>query len=60
MLRCAVKVHPSKVPQSHNRVRVVTLNMHKGVSALHAHSTVYRLKQEMRSYNPDHIFIQEF
>jgi endonuclease/exonuclease/phosphatase family metal-dependent hydrolase len=53
-------VHPSKIPQSHNRVRVVTLNMHKGVSALHAHSTVYRLKQRMRSQNPDLIFIQEF
>ena len=53
-------MHPSKVTEPPNRVRVVTLNMHKGVSALHAHSTVYRLKQEMRSHNPDLIFIQEF
>lgn len=43
-----------------SRIRVVTLNMHKGLSALHAHSTVYRLKQKMRLQNPDLIFIQEF
>jgi endonuclease/exonuclease/phosphatase family metal-dependent hydrolase len=38
---------------------VVTINMHKGVSALHARSTVQRLRQKIRETHPDLVFIQE-
>lgn len=40
-------------------LRVVTINMHKGVSALHTRSTVQRLRQKIRECHPDLVFIQE-
>lgn len=40
-------------------LRVVTINMHKGVSTLHARSTVQRLRQSIRERHPDLVFIQE-
>lgn len=40
-------------------LRVVTLNMHKGVSPLKLDSTVYRLRQQLRAQHADLIFIQE-
>jgi endonuclease/exonuclease/phosphatase family metal-dependent hydrolase len=40
-------------------LRVITLNMHKGLSPLKVDSTVYRLRQKLRSHHPDLIFIQE-
>lgn len=40
-------------------LRVVTINMHKGVSALHTRTTVQRLRQKIRESHPDLVFIQE-
>jgi len=40
-------------------LRVITLNMHKGLSPLKLNTTVYRLRQKLRSHHPDLIFIQE-
>lgn len=54
----AKSVHPSRT-MSTNGLRVITLNMHKGVSPLKIDSTVYRLRQQLRAQHPDLIFIQE-
>ena len=37
----------------------MTLNMHKGRSALHLRSTVQRLRQKIREHHADLVFIQE-
>lgn len=41
------------------RFTVMTMNVHKGVSALHRHSTIYQLRQKMRTHYPDLLFLQE-
>lgn len=41
------------------RLRVMTINMHKGLSPLHRHSTIYELRQRMRNHHPDLLFLQE-
>jgi endonuclease/exonuclease/phosphatase family metal-dependent hydrolase len=41
------------------RLRLVTINMHKGVSALHLRPTVLRLRQRIREQHADLVFIQE-
>lgn len=38
---------------------VVSLNMHKGVSALHLRLTAHRLRQKIRERHPDLVFLQE-
>ena len=42
------------------RFSVMTMNVHKGVSPLHRRSTIYELRQKMRSHHPDLLFLQEF
>ena len=42
-----------------SRFEVVSLNMHKGVSALHFRLTAHRLRQRIRERHPDLIFLQE-
>lgn len=37
----------------------MTINMHKGVSPLHRHATIYELRQRMRNHHPDLLFLQE-
>ena len=37
----------------------MTMNVHKGVSPLHRHSTVHELRQKMRHHHPDVLFLQE-
>jgi len=54
----ASSIHPSAI-QPASGLRVVTINMHKGMSPLKIDSTVYRLRQRLRSQHPDLIFIQE-
>lgn len=47
---------------THNPARifsVITINMHKGLSPLHRRSTIYELRQRMRSHYPDLLFLQE-
>ena len=41
------------------RFSVMTMNVHKGVSPLHRRSTIYELRQKMRSHHPDLLFLQE-
>ena len=50
--------HPSAILPA-SGLRVITINMHKGMSPLKIDSTVYRLRQRLRSHHPDLIFIQE-
>ena len=38
---------------------VMTMNVHKGLSPLHRHSTIYELRQKMRNQHPDLLFLQE-
>jgi len=41
------------------RFSVMTINVHKGLSPLHRKSTIYELRQKMRSHHPDLLFLQE-
>ncbi len=41
------------------RFTVMSMNVHKGVSPLHRHSTIYQLRQRIRSHHPDLLFLQE-
>lgn len=41
------------------RFTVLSMNVHKGVSPLHRHSTIYQLREKMRSHHPDLLFLQE-
>ncbi len=41
------------------RFTVLSMNVHKGLSPLHRHSTIYQLRQKMRSQHPDLLFLQE-
>ncbi len=41
------------------RFTVMSMNVHKGLSPLHRHSTIYQLRQKMRSHHPDLLFLQE-
>jgi endonuclease/exonuclease/phosphatase family metal-dependent hydrolase len=41
------------------RFTVLSMNVHKGLSPLHRHSTIYQLRQKMRSQDPDLLFLQE-
>ena len=47
----------TQIQSSH--LRVMTINMHKGVSPLHRHATIYELRQRMRNHHPDLLFLQE-
>jgi endonuclease/exonuclease/phosphatase family metal-dependent hydrolase len=38
---------------------VMTMNVHKGLSPLHRHATIYELRQKMRNHHPDLLFLQE-
>ncbi|WP_114689505.1 endonuclease/exonuclease/phosphatase family protein [Polynucleobacter necessarius] len=42
-----------------SRFTVLIMNVHKGLSPLHRHSTIYQLRQKMRSHYPDLLFLQE-
>jgi endonuclease/exonuclease/phosphatase family metal-dependent hydrolase len=42
-----------------NRFTVMSMNVHKGLSPLHRYSTIYQLRQNMRSHHPDLLFLQE-
>lgn len=42
-----------------SRIRIMTINMHKGLSPLHRHATIYELRQRMRHHHPDLLFLQE-
>ena len=35
------------------------MNVHKGLSPLYRHSTIYQLREKMRSHHPDLLFLQE-
>jgi endonuclease/exonuclease/phosphatase family metal-dependent hydrolase len=41
------------------RFTIMSMNMHKGLSPLHRHSTIHELRQKMRSCYPDLLFLQE-
>ena len=41
------------------RFTVMSMNVHKGLSPLHRRSTIYHLRQRMRSHYPDLLFLQE-
>ena len=41
------------------RFTVLSMNVHKGLSPLHRHSTIYQLREKMRSQHPDLLFLQE-
>ncbi len=41
------------------RFSVISMNVHKGLSPLHRHSTIYQLRQKMRNHYPDLLFLQE-
>ncbi len=41
------------------RFTVMSMNVHKGLSPLHRHSTIYQLRQRIRSHYPDLLFLQE-
>jgi len=41
------------------RFTVMSMNVHKGLSPLHRYSTIYQLRQKMRSHHPDLLFLQE-
>ena len=47
------------VPNKEKRFTVLSMNVHKGLSPLHRHSTIYQLRQQMRSHHPDLLFLQE-
>lgn len=42
-----------------SRLRIMTINMHKGLSPLYRHATIYELRQRMRYHHPDLLFLQE-
>ena len=42
-----------------SRFTVMSMNVHKGLSPLHRHSTIYQLRQRMRHHHPDLLFLQE-
>jgi endonuclease/exonuclease/phosphatase family metal-dependent hydrolase len=42
-----------------NRFTVMSMNVHKGLSPLYRYSTIYQLRQNMRSQHPDLLFLQE-
>ena len=42
-----------------SRFTVMSMNVHKGLSPLHRHSTIYQLRQRMRTHHPDLLFLQE-
>lgn len=42
-----------------SRFTVLSMNVHKGLSPLHRHATIYQLRQQMRSHYPDLLFLQE-
>jgi endonuclease/exonuclease/phosphatase family metal-dependent hydrolase len=42
-----------------SRFTVMTINVHKGLSPLHRHSTIHQLRQKMRAHHPDLLFLQE-
>ena len=44
---------------SGTRFSVMTMNMHKGLSPLHRKSTIYELREKIRAYHPDLLFLQE-
>ncbi|MBU3549442.1 endonuclease/exonuclease/phosphatase family protein [Polynucleobacter sp. MG-28-Ekke-A2] len=46
-------------PNKTSRFTVLSMNVHKGVSPLHRHSTIYQLREKMRSHHPDLLFLQE-
>ena len=46
-------------PNKTKRFTVLSMNVHKGLSPLHRHSTIYQLRQQMRSQHPDLLFLQE-
>lgn len=50
---------PEAVRVSWSTLKVVTINMHKGLSPLRIRSTVHRLRQKIREHHPDLVFIQE-
>ena len=41
------------------RFTVLSMNVHKGLSPLHRHATIYQLRQKMRNQHPDLLFLQE-
>jgi endonuclease/exonuclease/phosphatase family metal-dependent hydrolase len=41
------------------RFTVLSMNVHKGLSPLYRYSTIYQLRQKMRSQDPDLLFLQE-
>jgi endonuclease/exonuclease/phosphatase family metal-dependent hydrolase len=41
------------------RFTVLSMNVHKGLSPLHRYSTIYQLREKMRSHHPDLLFLQE-
>jgi endonuclease/exonuclease/phosphatase family metal-dependent hydrolase len=45
--------------ENSTRFTVMSMNVHKGLSPLHRHSTIYQLRQKMRSHYPDLLFLQE-
>ena len=45
--------------QRRPRFSVLTMNVHKGLSPLQLHSTIYRLRKKMQQRHPDLIFLQE-
>ena len=48
------------MPQNmHARFRVMSMNIHKGVSPLYRHATIDQLRQQMRLLHPDLLFLQE-
>ena len=47
-------------PVNSSRFTVLSMNVHKGLSPLHRHATIYQLRQKMRSHYPDLLFLQEF
>ena len=48
-----------KSDQVQPRFSVLTMNVHKGLSPLQLHSTIYRLRKKMQLRHPDLIFLQE-
>ena len=42
-----------------SRFTVLSMNVHKGLSPLHRHATIYQLRQQMRTHYPDLLFLQE-
>jgi endonuclease/exonuclease/phosphatase family metal-dependent hydrolase len=44
---------------SGTRFSVITMNVHKGLSPLHRKSTIHELREKIRAYHPDLLFLQE-